>query len=361
MPDSAPDPFLRSSIRKMVVGAATFALVCVVAVVGYVAAGWSVGDAVYMVVISIFGVGYGEVNPVSTPALRVLTMGVIVVGYGAVIYAVGGFIQLVVDGELNRALGARRMTREIDRLEGHAIICGFGRMGTTLARELAAAGRPFVAIDTHGGNPSLDDVLVIEGDATDEAVLEAAGIRRAAVLASVLSDDATNVFVTLTAREMNPDLVILARGENPHTESKLRSCGATTVVSPTTIGANKIAQLIIRPTADQVLDLLTAEGDSGLDLTQVGLEFDEVPIDEGSPLADRTLAEIEVKGAHGYLIVGIRGADGRTLMHPPSTKRLAVGDVVVVLGYHDDIPRLAARFAPSAPRGQTYRGAPLQG
>jgi voltage-gated potassium channel len=352
---------LSAPIRKMIAGVTVLAAVCVAASLGYVIAGWKVGDALYMVVITVFAVGYGEVQPVTTWPVRSLTIALIVSGYGAVIYTVGGFIQLVVDGELNRALGARRMTKDIDQLSGHTIICGYGRMGTTLARELAAAGHPFVAIDTLGGAAALLDdsngLLVIHGDATEEEVLERAGIRRASVLATVTSDDATNVFVTLTAREMNPDLTIIARGENRRTEGKLRSCGADTVVMTTTIGAAKISQLILRPTADELLDELTNGSNRGPDLDHIGLQFDELPIDASSPLAGKTLGDIEVRGAHGYLVVGIRGADGTTVMHPADSTMISIGDVVVVLGYQDDIPELATRWSPGkTPRTITYRG-----
>lgn len=345
----------------MVAGVTVLVAVCVVAAIGYVIAGWGLGESVYMVVITVFAVGYGEVQPVTTWPLRLLTISLIVTGYGAVIYTVGGFIQLVVDGEFNRVLGARRMTKDIDNLSGHTIICGYGRMGTTLARELKAAGQPFVAIDTQGGTSSLaageTGMLVIHGDATEEEVLEQAGIRRASVLATVTSDDATNVFVTLTAREMNPDLMIIARGENRRTESKLRSCGADTVVMTTTIGASRISQLILRPTAEELLDQLTDGSGGGPDLDHIGLQFDELPIDESSPLAGKRLGEIEVRGAHGYLVVGIRGVDGSTTMHPPDSALISVGDVVVVLGYQDDIPELATRWAPARERrAMTYRG-----
>ncbi len=347
----------------MIAGVTVLALVCWAAVVGYMIAGWSFGDAIYMVVISVFSVGYGEVRPITSWEVRALTISLIVAGYGAVIYAVGGFIQLVVDGELNRALGVRRMKKEIDELEGHTIICGYGRMGTTLAKELHAAGHAFVAIDTLGGTSALleadgdDSMLVVHGDATEEEVLERAGIRRAAVLATVMSDDATNVFVTLTAREMNPDLTIIARGEDRRTESKLRSCGADTVVMTTTIGAARMSQLIMRPTADELLSHLTDGTQQGFDLEQIGLEFDELLIEESSPLAFKTIGQIEVRGAHGYLIVGIRKVDGETVMHPPASTEISPGDVVVVLGYEDDMPELATKWAPGgSSRPITYRG-----
>lgn len=345
----------------MIAGVTVLVSVCLAATFGYMIAGWNFGDSVYMVVITVFAVGYGEVEEVTTWPLRGLTMALIVSGYGAVIYTVGGFIQLVVDGELNRALGVRRMNKDIDQLDGHAIICGYGRMGSTLAQELLAAGQPFVAIDTLGGGVADeadgDGPLVINGDATEESVLERAGIRRASVLATVMSDDATNVFVTLTAREMNPDLKIIARGENRRTEGKLRSCGADTVVMTTTIGASRISQLILRPTADELLDQLTDASDHRSDLDHIGLEFDELSIDANSPLAGKTLGDIEVRGAHGYLVVGIRHVDGTTVMHPPAAAEISVGDVVVVLGYQDDIPELATRLSPgSKPRTISYRG-----
>ena len=181
-----------------------FFFICIVAVTGYVAAGWKLDDAIYMVIITIFGVGYGEVQPVQSAGLRALTITVIIAGYGAVIYTVGGFMQMLIDGELNKALGVRRMTKGIERLSNHTIICGIGRLGTILARELHAAGKPFVAIDTDLDR--LQDAeergyLVIHGDATEEDILEQAGIRRASTVATVLSQDATNVFVTITARE----------------------------------------------------------------------------------------------------------------------------------------------------------------
>lgn len=340
--------------KKMVAGVSVLVTVCGLGVVGYLIAGWSLPDAVFMVIITIFGVGYGEVRPVDSWALRGLTGFVIVAGYGAVIYTVGGFIQMVIDGQLNRAFGARKMRKEIDEMQGHTIICGLGRVGSSLAAELNAAGHEFVAIDA-------DDQAVeraqgrygraIAGDASDEDVLLQAGIERASMLATVLSEDASNVFVTLTARSMNPDLTIIARGENRHTESKLRTCGADEVVLPTDIGATRISQLIVRPTAEAMLDSISSTGDA--DLLQLGLEFDEIELQPSSPLANRVIGDIEVRGAYGYLIVAVRGADGSTVMHPESDLRLSIGDRLIVLGYQDDLPELGSR-APT--RTVTYRG-----
>lgn len=344
---------LSRAIRKMLAGLAVLLLVWLIGVVGYLIAGWRLDDALFMVVITIFGVGYGEVRPVDTWQLRTLTGFVIVAGYGAVIYAMGGFIQMVIDGEINQAFGARKMTKDIERLDRHTIICGFGRMGSSLARELDAAGRPFVAIDA---DPSAidraqnDHWMIINGDASDEQVLERAGIARASVLATVLSEDATNVFVTLTARAMNPDVMIIARGEDRRTESKLLNCGANRVVMPTDIGATKMSQLIVRPSAEEMLERMA--GSSDVDLVHLGLEFDEIELESTSPWANRTLGELEVRGAHGYLVVGVKGVNGETVMHPPTDHLLKIGDRVIVLGYHDDMPSLGSR----ARQTITYRG-----
>lgn len=326
--------------------------------------GWKIDDAIYMVIITIFGVGYGEVRPIESPGLRALTILVIISGYGAVIYTVGGCMQMLIDGELNKALGARRMTKGIERLEGHTIICGVGRLGTILARELAKVGKPFVAIDTDLAR--LQDAeargyLVLQGDASDEEVLEAAGIRRAAVVATVLSQDASNVFVTITARAMNPDVTIIARGENPRTEKKLLGSGANQVVLPTAIGAQKVAQLITRPAAENMLDELRSTSAMVDDLGHIGLTFDELVVQAGSPMVDRPIREIEIKSNHGFLIVGIRvaGGGGQSQLNPDPNTVLRVDDVVIVLGHKDDLPELASKFTAKAKK-MTYRGVTVE-
>lgn len=341
----------------MATGIGTFAVIILAGVTGYVAAGWTVGDAVYMVVITIFGVGYGEVQPVTSGALRALTVGVIVAGYGAVLYTIGGLLQVLVDGELNQHFGARRMNRDIEALEGHVIICGYGRMGASLARDLHQAGTRFVAIDASAElfEQEGDGYLKIVGDATEEPVLRRAGIERASTLATVLSDDATNVFVTLTARAMNPDLTIIARGEQPSTADKLRRCGADQIVLPTTIGAAKMLQLITRPTADQILARLAGQGDESIDFANLGLGVSEVEVGDGSVVADRPLAEVAVRGRHDHLVVGIRRADGSTVLHPPPDTTVAVGDRLVVVGYEDDAAQLSIRPT-DRPSVTTYRG-----
>jgi len=349
--------------QKIVTGILLFVLVCILAVIGYLMAGWGLADSIYMVIITIFGVGYGEVQPIESPALRALTISVIIAGYGAVIYTVGGFVQMLIDGELNKALGARRMTKGIERLEKHTIICGVGRMGSILARELQAAGKSFVIIDCDASRlqeAEEQGYLVIHGDATEEYILEQAGIADATTVAAVLSDDATNLFITITAREMNPAAMIIARGENPKTEKKLLGCGANKVILPTAIGATKMAHLIVRPTAENLIEQVTQQSNLGEELQQIGLIFHELEVGDDSALNGKALSDIELKSNHGFLIVAIRSATGAVVLNPPSDSTLTGGDTVVVLGHSDDIPKLAERFGAKQPK-MMYRGVTVEG
>ena len=361
--DYSPQKFsMMGPFQRILTGLAIFLLVCVAASIGYMLAGWDLMDSIYMVVITIFGVGYGEVQPIESPALRAMTIAVIVCGYAAVIYTVGGFVQMLIDGELNKTLGVRRMNREISNLRNHTIVCGVGRMGSILARELHISGKPFVVIDTDERRLQTAHelgYLVVNGDATDEGILTHGGIRHATSLASVLSDDATNVFVTITARAMNPDLTIIARGENPNTESKLLGCGADKVVLPTAIGATKVAQLIVRPKAESMLEHLTTPSGVSDELGHIGLQFDELEVGQHSALVDQTLSDIEVRSNHGFLIVAVRRADGEMILNPPSDTVLAIQDVVIVLGHTDDTAQLAARFSDTKSK-ITYRGVTIE-
>mgnify|MGYP001818483353 CR=1 FL=1 len=279
---------MSKSIRHIIAGIGFFVGTCVAGVMGYRIAGWSLVDSIYMVVITIFGVGYGEVRPVDTPDLRIFTSALIVAGYGAAVYAVGGFIQFVTEGEINRALGARRMTKEIDRLSGHTIVCGYGRVGRILAERLAEDSAGVVVIDADASKVAAaeaDGHRVVQGDAAEERILRTAGIERAKKLAAVLSSDSANVFVTLTATGMREDLLVIARAEDPSSESKLRRSGAHDVILPAAIGADRIANLLIHPSAEELLR--GAEGlrfDLGDQFGQLGLRIEEltVPADSRS-------------------------------------------------------------------------------
>ncbi|MEN1680877.1 MAG: potassium channel protein [Planctomycetota bacterium] len=338
-----------------------FLLTCAVAAGVYAAHGWPLLDSLYMVVITIFGVGYGEVRPIDTLTLRTVTMMLIVVSYGCIIYIAGGFVQMVMEGEINRALSHRRMTKGIERLSGHVILCGYGRAGRVLAEELKRAATAFVVVDQDAEKLNAAEaagMLVVEGNAVEEDVLERAGVTRAATLATVLPDDSANVFITLTAREMNADVEIIARAENPSTEKKLLRSGATRVVLPAVIGGQRMAQLITRPGAEQLLRARGEASEINHGIEQIGLKMDELDVSAGSPLDGHTVADIELRGNQGFLIVAVRRNGGEIVIDPPSDCPLAAGDAVIVLGHASDLPQLAKRY--TGAQEITYRGAKLR-
>ncbi len=337
-----------SPLKKIAIGLVLIFVVVFVAVVSYVLHGWTWLDSLYMVVITISGVGYGEVHPISTTPLRWITIGLIVLGYLTAIYTVGGFAQLIVDGELRRVLGIRKMQRQIEQLEQHVVICGFGRMGSKLAEALATRGKPLLVIDQDKArieSARSHGCLAIQGNATEEQTLRAAGIERASVLTTVLSDDVANLFITITAHELNPKLEILARAEETSTIKKLRQVGASKVILPANIGADRLAQMILRPSAETLLK--QAELPEGLneDLASLGLRLDELEIQAGSPLIDGTIADLKIRGKTPFLIVALRDADGEVRLNPAPTQSLSLGDCVVILAHEGDIPQLCSRYA----------------
>lgn len=217
-----------------------------VATSGYVLAGWSWIDAVYMVTITIFGVGYGEVHPIDAPEMKIFTMILIFAGCTSLIYVVSGLVQMVTEGELEKMLGNRQRSKELDSLHDHTIICGYGRVGQMLAAELESQNQRIVILDCDESRveKALEDgYLAMEGNAVDDETLHDVGLFRARTLATVLPDDATNVFITLTARDLSEKIRIIARAEHPSTERKLLRGGASYVVMPAAIGAIRIAQL----------------------------------------------------------------------------------------------------------------------
>jgi voltage-gated potassium channel len=344
-------------VNRIKVGVVFFAATCLIAVTGYVAAGWELLDAVYMVVITVFGVGYGEAKPLSSPTLKIFTMGVIIAGCSSGIYVVGGFVQMLAEGEINRILGTRRMSKGIEQLSNHAILCGYGRVGQMLARDLAAAHFPFIVVDSDESRVALaqrEGHLALLGSASEESTLDTAGIARAKVLATVLPDDTANVFVTLTAREVNPSIQILARAESPSTEKKLIRSGANRVVMPALIGATKIAHMIVRPSAEDMLRADLASMQINEDLRQIGLELGDIDIRAGSPLAGGRVGDLHTLDSSGFVVVGIKRADGTMLRAPEANLELAAGDTLVIVGHRETIPKIALRAKRTV---LTYRGA----
>ncbi len=245
-----------ASSRTLRKGITFFLATCVLATSGYVLAGWGWIDAIYMVTITIFGVGYGEVHPMQSDAMKLFTMAVILVGCSSLLYVIGGIIQFLAEGEIARMLGVRNQSRELDQLSDHTIICGYGRVGQMLAVELSNQDERLVVLDhdqSRVDQARSDGFLAVQGDAVDDDVLHRVRLLHAKTLATVLPDDATNVFITLTARDMSASVQIIARAESPCTERKLLRGGASHVVMPAAIGAVRIAQLVTSEAEDASL------------------------------------------------------------------------------------------------------------
>ena len=227
------------------------------------------------------------------------------------------------------------MENEIEKLKNHAIICGYGRIGKMIASQLEAGGVPFVIVDQ--ASDRVAEVreagrLTLQGEATDEAVLKAAGISRARVLATVLPNDAANVFITLSARNMNPAIQIIARGEVPSTERKLLQAGANRVVLPAHIGADRIAHLILHPNARELLGTQTkSRVEFEHHLTELGLDMEEIEISADSPWAHRRISDVEEESAGRLLAIAIMRKEGGTDLNPGPTAMLMPGDALVVM------------------------------
>jgi voltage-gated potassium channel len=330
----------RRAVRRILGGFTAILVVLFYGVVGYGAMGWNVLDAVYQVVITISGVGFGEVHPLSSALSRIHTMTVIALGVGSVAYTTAALVQFFTETELLRYFGHQRMMKQIESLSGHVIVAGFGRVGALVCEELVAAQHPLVVVElSHelAGEIESRGLFCVTGDATDEKVLNEAGIERARVLVSAMPNDAQNVFITLTARQFCPGLLIIARAEQPSTVKTLRQAGADHIVMPAAIGAHRIVSLVTNPAAVQFAELVTKR-------TSLAIEMDEILIKEAHALAGLSVREADVKRRTGVIVVAIKRADGRLEFPPSGDEILAHGDTVVLLGLRANLDQFRSQF-----------------
>ena len=289
--------------------------------------GWSWFDGLYMVVITFTSIGYGEVHPLSQ-AGRAFNMGLIVSGAILVALAIGNLTQALLEFELTKVLGKRKMERDIEKLREHYIVCGAGRVGERTARELARRPLPFVVIEKDeaalGRLPR--EWLSITGDSTQEAVLRQAGIARAAGLVAATTTDATNIYIVLTARSLNPNLKIIARASEEDAEKHLRTAGADTVISPYSFAGHRIAQSFLRPNVLDFLDIATSrEG-------KTEMVIEEVFINEHSPLAGKTVGSSRIHHEYGVICLAIKRPGGKTKFNPTADAPILPGDYLILMG-----------------------------
>lgn len=323
-------------LRHLKISCFVLVLLISLGTAGYVGIeGWRLLDALYMTVITLGTVGFREVHPLSD-AGKVFTILLIIFGVSVIGYIVGSLAQIMFEGQIQRLIGRKKVEKMVEAIKDHYIICGFGRMGSLICKEFAAKPLPFVVVEK---NPAVieklkeEGYLFLAGDATDDEALLKAGIRRAKGLISVVTSDTENVYITLTARGLNPDLYILARSGEEGSEIKLKRAGANKVVSPYLIGGVRMAQAILRPNVVDFIEIAT--GREHLDL-----QMEEIVIPPDSGFVNANLASSGFRKETGVIIVGIKKSSGRMVFNPGSHTRIEGDDTLIVLGKPESIQKL---------------------
>ncbi len=314
--------------------------IAIVGVVGYVTIeGWPYFDALYMTVMTLTTVGYGEVRTLS-PLGRAFTILLMVSGIGAMLYTLTTVMQYVVEGHFGEAVGRRRMKDKITKLSNHYVLCGYGRVGREIAFEFKREGIPFVVIDIN--QESLvrcgqDGCLNVPGDASTDEVLNAAGIERARGLIAAVDSDAHNVYVTLSARGLRQDLFIVARGSTDDSGDKLRRAGANRVISPYSIAGRRMAMLALRPV---VIDFI----DTVMHSENLELLLESVEVRQNSPVLGLTIEQARERRPTSPHILAVRKHDGRMVARPDPSTTIELGDHIVLIGTQEELRSLESVF-----------------
>lgn len=288
--------------------------------------GWSLADCFYMTVITVSTVGFKEVHALS-PDGQLFTIFIVFFGVTTATLSVSALFEYSIMRGMSSLLGRKKMDKYISKLHRHVIICGWGRTGSAVARDLRTERTPFVVIENDPAAISRLEqagIPFLEGDAAEEEMLERAGIMKADSLVACLGKDADNLFLTLGARSLNAKMYIIARVEDPVNGKKFVKAGASQVVSPISAGANRIVQHLIRPTSVDLIELVSAN-------ENLELEVREIEVDAKSELANKTLAEARVRQTLGCMVFGIRRIGSTTLFDPDPETKLLVGDVLIAI------------------------------
>ena len=294
-------------------------------------------EAFYMTIITLSTVGFSEVVPLSQ-AGRAITVVIIVLGISVGAYTIGMLVRALVEGELVKIFGRRKVQKQVSGLKNHFIICGFGRIGRIVCSELDADNIDFVVIEQ---DPSVIEhiearkYLYLEMDATTEEALMQAGVMTAKGIVTAVNSDANNVFITMTAKSLRPDVFVLARASEEKNEAKLSRAGATRVVSPYLIGGRRIAQMLKKPTVVDFVDIAMMG-------SHLGLMMEEAKIGDNSSLIGKSLIDSHLRKDYGVIIVAIKKRSGEMVFNPMPSEMLEGGDVIVILGKKEDLTRMNA-------------------
>lgn len=321
---------------RLIIGISLSLAILIGGTVGYcLLEGWSLFDSLYMTIITVTTVGFGEVRPLS-PLGRSFTIILLLFGVGIILYLMTTMTQMVVEGKIREALGRRSVQKHIRAMRGHFIICGYGRIGSQVAHMLRENGIQTVIVDSSEKVRSrLTEANqdFIFGSATEDESLMDAGIDRARGLVASVSSDADNVFITLTAKGMNPDLFVIARATEPGSEIKLKRAGADKVVSPYFIGARRIAQMVIRPTVADFVDLTFHSSD-------MALRMEELKVGPNAELAGVTLMDSGIRKNLDVIVLAVKKANGGMIFNPPAHTVVEAGDTLVTMGPRDSMNKL---------------------
>ncbi|MEE8414408.1 MAG: NAD-binding protein [Dehalococcoidales bacterium] len=322
------------SRRRVLWGGSTLIAILAAGTTGYaVIEGWSLLDSIYMTVITITTVGYAEVHSLSAGG-QVFSIFLIIGGVSGALYTLTGIIEYILEGNIGTTWGRRRMNNKITGLKDHIILCGFGRVGEEIARTFKEEGVTFVIIENRQESITRleqSGYLYVEGDATRDGVLKEASIERARGLVAALGSDADNTYITLSGRELHPDLFIEARASGAEAGKKLRSAGANRIVSPTSIGARRMAMLAMRPAVVDFIDTITRN--RGPDLL-----VENVAIGDDSTLAGQTVAD--VRQCSKANVLAINKKTGKLVPNPSGEEKIVAGDSLIIMGTSEQLSSL---------------------
>lgn len=296
--------------------------------------GWTLVDSFYMMVITLSTVGFGEIHPLSERG-RLLTAMIIICGVGNFAFLVSSFTRMLVDGHLHKLMWRRKVQRRIDRLENHFIVCGYGRIGAVVVQEILKVSQDVVVIEHDEKlveQLKREGVMHLAGDATDDGLLTAAGIRRAKSIVTALTDEAANVYVTLTARQLNPKISIVARANNASHITRLEFAGADKVVLPHLIGGVRMAHSVLRPTVTDFLDLAVRG--------TIDLQLEQLVLGDNSPFVGQTVMDSRIRQDYDLIIVAIKRASGEQVFNPGPKVELLSGDTLITVGRQSDLARV---------------------
>lgn len=327
-------------LRRIRFGLVVLGAVLVIGTVGYMLiAGVTVFDALYMVVITITTVGFGEVFEMSETA-RVWTLGILVVGFGVALYTAAASIEYLVDlGEIRRK---RRMENEVARLTNHIIVCGYGRVGRGTWRALRGRDADVVIVESDAARADAaeaDGAYVIRGDATHNDVLELAGIQSAQSLIACVADDSDNLVIALSVKALCPDLRVICRATELESERKLRLAGADAVVAPQVVGAERLALMALQPELAQIFDVV-------IDGSPLEFHVEELDIDAASAVVGKTLRDSQIRQGSGALVLVVEAGEESLTVNPGPDITLNIGDRLVVVGTKEQVKRAAVMLKP---------------